>query len=79
MSGLDSTVAVKVRLALRGGTPSSVTLTVMLLVVSESESLVGHVKMPLTAPTVAAGGAPASREKVRLLGGKSGSEALFVN
>ena len=64
--------------ALKGGTPLSVTRTVMLFVVCASLSLVIQAKIP-SVLMPAAVGAPGSRLKVSILVGTSGSVATFVN
>src|ERR1051325_3003117 len=71
-----ATLTEKVRASLRGGEPSSVTRTVMLLVPPMLASAVGQLKTPFVGPMVASGGAPASRLNVSVL--VSGSVALFV-
>src|SRR5258705_8481171 len=62
--------------SLRGGAPLSVTRTVT----GKVPPVDGvQLKAPVEAPMVAPGGAPASREKVRLFAGMSASVAVAVN
>src|SRR6476620_9568305 len=77
-AGLGSlTTTVKLRTALRGGLPLSVTRTVMRLVLGAWPSTGVHWKTPLLLLITAPSGA-VSRLNVRLCGGLSVSVALMV-
>src|SRR5690349_4847099 len=75
---LGITITVNACVALRGGTPLSVTRTVMVFVVRASTTSGIQVKRPLTGLMFAATGAPASRLNVSTFVGMSGSVARFV-
>src|ERR1035438_6077452 len=75
VSGL--TMTLKLLVALRGGRPLSVTITVTGLVVPARATGGRHVKTPLALSRVVLEGA-ANRLKVRVCGGDSASVALLV-
>src|SRR5207249_4712014 len=69
---------VKLRAALVGGGPSSVTRTVIRFVLGPCASVGVQVNTPLVALMLAPPGAPPSRLSADLLAGRSGSVAVFV-
>src|SRR5437899_1271467 len=70
------TIIVIVSKSPRAGEPLSVTRTVTVLVLGPCASVGVHVKTPLLELIVAPVGAPASKEKVKICAGMSGSVAL---
>src|SRR3970040_160729 len=72
------TITVTLPVALRLGTPLSVTRTVKTFVLGPVRSLVGHVMRPVVALMDAPAGAPGNRANVSVFAGKSGSVAVFV-
>src|SRR5687767_15530328 len=74
----DVTVTAKVRDALFGGKPLSVTRTVMALVFGACANNGFHENTPFEELTLAPAGKPASSEKTSASAGPSGSDATFV-
>src|SRR5712691_7142524 len=72
------TTTVRLWASLNGGVPSSVTRTVIKFVLGPCASVGVQVKTPLVGLMLAPAGAPGSKLKVRVLGGRSGSVAVFV-